>query len=196
MTELLSNESAPITTLSRELRVAENVAHQRDPQIRRAPPIDSGSGKRRRKAEARKGRNNHIERVGGIAAERCRVGQRTNHLVQIPEGPRPSVRENQRDRLRTLAWLVDEMNGNAVDGGAVMREAIDFGLVLAPVIVVAPVSDYLFEVGSIGAVRPVFVGEIDWVTDTLEALLEIGQDGIRYRYFERFFGHGWFPFDL
>jgi len=51
-------------------------------------------------------------------------------------------------------------------------------------------SDYLLEVGAIGAVGPVFVGEIDRIADTPKAVIEIGQNGIGYRYFEGFFGHG------
>src|SRR5713226_6949305 len=64
-----------------ELRVAQNFAHQRDPQVRRAPPVDARLGERSRKAESRERGHDYVECVGRVAAKGGWVGQRTNHLV-------------------------------------------------------------------------------------------------------------------
>src|SRR5271167_1079461 len=120
--QLLGHEGAPVATLSREFRVAQNLAHQRDPEVRCPPPVDSGLGQRGRKAETRQRGHDYVEGVRGIATMRRRISQRPDYLGQIPKRPRPPMRQNQRNRFGSLPRLVNEMDWNAVDRGPVMRE--------------------------------------------------------------------------
>src|SRR5437667_6628602 len=94
--ELFGNERTPIPALGGELLIAEYLAHQHHPQVRSAPPVDSWFSQGGGEAEAGERRNDHVESITGITAKGGRIGQRTNHLMQIPESPRPAVRKYQR----------------------------------------------------------------------------------------------------
>jgi hypothetical protein len=65
------------------------------------------------------------------------------------------VRENEGERIRALAALVNEMNSNAVHFGFKMRELVEHRFLFPPVKMVLPIIDELLEVIEIGACIPV-----------------------------------------
>src|SRR3546814_19241117 len=67
----------------------------------------------------------HIEGIGGVAPVCCGIGQGTDYLLHVPECPGPTMVKDQRDRLRPLTRLPDEMNGKPVNCDAVMGELVD-----------------------------------------------------------------------
>src|SRR5271154_164581 len=122
--KLRGDERTPIAALRGKLVVAEHFLHQLDPEVGGAPVVDPGGGQRGRETVAGKGRHHHVEGVFGRASERGGVGQRADYLMQIPERPRPSVTQDQRDGMRSLARLVDEMDWDAFYSSLIMREAV------------------------------------------------------------------------
>ncbi len=132
------------------------------------------------KTKAHQRRDDDIERVGRVAAERARVGERPDHLAPIPKRPRPAVRENDRNRCRTLAELADEVHPNAVDFDPMVRERIDLALYFTPVEFVDPVVDELFEITRADAVIPILIVEVDRPACGLQACYEIGEGAVRY----------------
>src|SRR6202008_1671374 len=93
-----------------------------------------------------------ILRVSPVAGG---IAERTNDLYELHARSRPSVRENDRQRVRLRGANVDEMNANPVDLGPVLREGVDASLKAAPVILVAPVSNERLSLLEGDALRPV-----------------------------------------
>jgi hypothetical protein len=63
--------------------------------------------------------------------------------------------------------------GYVVEHDPVVREAVHGCLVGAPVVVVAPVVDQLFEPGPVGPVAPVLVAGIERPADPGQTLIEV-----------------------
>ena len=89
-----------------------------------------------------------MEGVCGIATVLGGVYQRVDHLVKLDDGPRPAVSDDQRHRLWMWALAVDEVDGETVNSGLELREAVEVSLPGAPVVVVQPVVADLASVGE------------------------------------------------
>src|SRR5262247_2518922 len=75
--------------------------HQLGPSPGGALRAPAYVGGRAGEAEARKRRNDQIERVSWVAAMRARVGQRVDHFEEFYDRAWPAVREDQRECI----WL-------------------------------------------------------------------------------------------
>src|SRR4030095_2654517 len=110
--------------------------------------------------------------------------QGIDHLPILPERPGPPVRKDQRLGIGPLVALtgahVDEGDRATIDFGAELRICVDGAFLLAPVVAVDPVGHQFLEVSGIGAVLPVFVGEVVGPARELEAHVQI---------VEHFIGH-------
>jgi hypothetical protein len=93
------------------------------------------------KGEARQRGHDHIEGIRTIATETLRMGQAVNELPEVPERPRPSVRQDNRHRIRTRPALVHEMHPEPVDIGDVVPLAIQLRFLGSPIEAVPPVVD-------------------------------------------------------
>ena len=142
--ELRAHVRARITSVGAEPLVAE-LAHHPHPDACGLAPPDAGRH-RRGEDRTRERRHDHVERVGRVAAEALGVRERLDHLGEVPERPRPSVREHERDRRGTGAPLVDRVHGHAVDLAPHVREAVHRGFLGAPVVLVDPVGHQLAQV--------------------------------------------------
>ena len=149
--------------------------------------VNPGLGERSGEAVTGERRHHDVESILRIAAVRSRVGERANHFMEIPESPRPSVSQDQRHRIGTLAGLVDKMNRHAVDHSLVVGVSIDLALDLAPVVFSPPVFDQLFQIGRVGAVFPVRIAVVLGKARTRKAILQVRQRGIRNCDREAFF---------
>ena len=173
--QLAGDERAPVAALRAVALVAQHAAHERVPEVRRAPEVDAGHGQRRGEAEARQRGHDHVEGVGGIAAVGRGVAEGADHVAQVPEGPRPAVREDERDRVRPPPAHVDEVDGRALDLDAEVGQAVHLRLVRAPVVTLEPVFGELTQVGAVHAVGPAVVGEVGRPVDALQPPAQVGQ---------------------
>src|SRR3546814_425162 len=99
----------------------------------------------------------HIEGIGGVAPVCCGIGQGTDYLLHVPECPGPTMGKDQRDRLRPLTRLPDEMNGKPVNCDAVMGELVDRPLGLTPIEFALPCPRQLAKIAAIEAIAPAHV---------------------------------------
>ena len=114
--ELAGDEAADVAAPGGVLAVSEGLGHQGVPEVGDLPEVDvRKAGEGAGETEAGQGRHDDVERVGGVAAERGRVGERADHLRPVPEGPRPAVGEDQRDRAGAAAGLAHEVHRDAGD---------------------------------------------------------------------------------
>jgi hypothetical protein len=135
--------------------VPEDAGHEGVPEVGDLPEVHvrivrQGSGE----PEAGHRGDDHVERLGRVAAVRARVGQRVDDLGPVPERPRPPVGQNQRGRLRADPSLAHEVDRHALDLHPVVLVDVDRGLGLAPAVVGAPVVDELLQIGPVHAVVP------------------------------------------
>ena len=84
--------------------------------------------------------------------------------------------EQQRLGIGAAAFLANEMDLEAVDIGGEMLEPIQLGLVLAPVVLGAPVVEQLAHVGEVGAVLPSGIGHLVGQTRAREPILQVLQN--------------------
>src|SRR4029077_9593219 len=117
--------------------------------------------------------------AGGIA-------ERADDLHELHNRPRPSVRENDRQRVPLRRAHVNEMNANPIDLGPVLREGVDASLKAAPVILVAPVGDKRLSLPEGDTLRPVADGFPLRPPRGRQSTLEIFQRGLRYMDLEGF----------
>ena len=90
----------------------------------------------------------------GAPAVGCRIGQRADDLGELDERSRPAVRDEQRERVRMLRLLMDEVNFQSVDGGREVVELVQLPFLCPPVELVAPVRHQVLEIGDVSAVGP------------------------------------------
>ena len=75
----------------------------------------------------------------GVTAERDRVDERLDHLVELDDRAGPAVGDHQRHRVGVRRALVDEVDVDPVDLGDELVEAVERRLARAPVVLVDPV---------------------------------------------------------
>ena len=147
--ELRGDRRAPVTAVHGEGSVAEDVAHQSHPQRRGGAHRDAGLRQRARQRVSRQRGHDHVEGVGRIAAVRLRIAQRTDHAVEVPERPRPAMRQHQRQRVRRRAPGMDVVDRHVVEHDAVVLPLIERILERSEIELVAPVGE--------GLLHPLFV---------------------------------------
>src|SRR5258706_10602784 len=82
-----------------------------------------------------------------------RVGERTNDLELLDDGPRPAVRDDDGQRIRVTGADVDEVNVDSIDRRDELREAIQFLLHLSPVVVRAPIANQRLKLRQLRTLR-------------------------------------------
>ena len=107
--EVLGDGAAPIAAMRAESLIAEFLGHQFVPQVAKSEQAAMAFA-RLGVAVARQAGNHDIERVGGIAAMRGRIGQQRDQLVEPEERVRVAVGQRPAFRLFCLVlrklWLV------------------------------------------------------------------------------------------
>ena len=145
---------APVAAL-RDIAVVPESGHQSGKCG--ADALDAPTSGRRTTGEAEAGqrRRDDMERVGRVAAERGRVGQRLEHLVELDDRSRPPVRQDQRQRVVVGRTHMHEVDVEPVDLGHVLVEAVQLRFARPPVVAVGPVRRDLADVPERDALRPV-----------------------------------------
>ena len=175
--ELGGDERTPVGPGRGEPVIAEP-GHQRGPDVGDLPEGDS-LGRGGGKAIARQRGHDHVERVRRVAPMGRGIGQRTDHLAIVPEGPRPAVGQDQRHRVRPLAAHELEVDREAVDLGLVGRDRVDLGLGPAPVIALQPVVGELAQVDPVGAIGPAVPAKIAAPAGPCDPVPQVVEFGLR-----------------
>ena len=81
-----------------------------------------------------------MKRIRGARAVRRGIGERIDDLQLLDDRARPSVRDDERQRVFVVRANVDEMDVQAIDLGHEMRQGVQLLLALAPVVLVCPVA--------------------------------------------------------
>src|SRR6476661_10390030 len=115
----------------------------------------------------------------GISAVARRIGQERDDLQHFEKRAGPSVSQNQRDGMRSLAAFVNEVNTDAVDGAAMVMEGGHCFQLCLPVEAIFPVVAELSQITAIEAIVPSRAGYLIGPAGT-------GQTGTKI--FDRSFG--------
>ena len=107
---------------------------------------------------ARQRRADDVEGVGGVAAVRDRIGQRTDHVEELDVGTGPAVRDHQRHRVGFGRAGVHEVDVEVVDPGRELRPRVHALLGRSEVVLVAPVGREVLHERERDALRPVVDG--------------------------------------
>ena len=145
---------AHVATLGDVARVAEAL-HQLRPRAGDAAGVPAELGRLAREAVAGQGRQHQVECIAGGATVRGRVGQGTDGLEQLDDRAGPAMRHDQRQRILVLRAHVDEVDVHAVDLRHELREGIQLGLGLPPVVLGRPVAGELLDRRELHALRPI-----------------------------------------
>src|ERR1700722_18368155 len=82
--ELAGDDPADVAAAGGVLVVSQGLGHQGMPQVGDLPEVDvRKAGQRAGETEAGQGRHDDVERVGWVAAERGRVGERVDYLRPV-----------------------------------------------------------------------------------------------------------------
>ena len=119
-----------------------------------------------------------MKRVARVAAVCGGVGERSDDLRELDEGPWPAVRDRDRHRVGILRSLMDEVNIETVDRRRELVELIESPLGRAPVELLLPVRDELFEVREVRSVVPIRAGDLTREARARQPLLEIREDAV------------------
>jgi len=84
----------------------------------------------------------------------CWISEQRHERQELDEGAGPAMGQDQRDPAAASRPLMDEVDRDASDLGAELRERIELLLLCSPVKGVLPVVYQFLEVRSIRAVIP------------------------------------------
>ena len=143
---------APVAALGDVAGVAEAL-HQLRPGSRDAVGAPAGVRRLAGEAVARHRRQDEIERVLRASAMRGRIGERADGLEQLEHRAGPAMRHDQRQGVRDARADVDEVDVHAVDRRHELRQGVELGFGLSPVVAGAPILDERLELRELYALR-------------------------------------------
>ena len=104
-------------------------------------------------AVARHGGQNEIERVLRASAVRRRIGERADGIEQLEHRAGPTMRHDQRHGVRMTRAHMNEVDVHAVDRRHELRQGVELGFGLSPVVAGAPMLDERLELRELYALR-------------------------------------------
>jgi hypothetical protein len=105
--------------------------------------------------------------------------QRFDHVQELEERTGPAVGEDQRDGVRPGRADMQEVDVLAVDLGGEVREFVELGLVLAPVVGGSPVLGEFLEASQRKAVVPAGVGNLVGPAGASKTIVQVVEVGLR-----------------
>src|SRR5581483_8308034 len=175
--EVRAHHRAPVAALRAEAGVAE-AGHQLGPEGGDPLRVHAERGRAVGEPGAPHRRADDVERVGRVAAVRRRIGERADHLHELGDRAGPAVRHDERERLGPPAAHVEEVDAEAADMRAELRDRVERRLRAPPVVALAPVRDELAEVREVGPLGPAGAGDLVGEARAREPLAEVGEDGV------------------
>src|SRR5205823_12330715 len=129
------------------------------------------------------------EGVRRVAAEARGIGQHRQEPLELDDGARPAVREEERQGLSAHARLVDEVKLDPADLDGELAKAVQPGLVHAPLVLRPPVLDQLPHVSEARAVAPAGLRRLVGPADALEPGAEVREHRVGHLDRERSWRH-------
>src|SRR5262249_4643463 len=83
-----------------------------------------------------------------------RIGERRNDFEHLGDGTWPSMRDDNRHRIRSAPTLVNEVNAEAIYFGDKLRKPVERRLLRRPVKLTSPVSHQSFQITQVRAIIP------------------------------------------
>ena len=123
-------------------------------------------------------RRHDVERIVGRAAMRNRVRERPDNLRELGDGPRPTVRDDQRGGIRLRGALVNKVRVESVEHRLELVEFVQPAFLLPPVKTVPPVTDQIREIAQLGAIVPVGAIQLIGQPGVGQPRLEILEHGV------------------
>src|SRR5882757_4186776 len=150
-----------VSTLGGKATVPQFV-HEPHPQFSYAERVHTASDWTIGETISRHGWNHNVERIRGIPSMRRGVGQHRDDSHHFQERAGPPMCHDERDRSRTFAALVDEMNSGGIRRVSEMMESRELLHLCFPVELVSPVIANIFEEREIEPVLPGSAGHLVW----------------------------------
>ena len=147
------NDSSGVVTVRAVAVVAEPL-HQLGPRLRGALRVPARLGGRTGETEPRKGRDDHVERVGRVPAVSVWVGERVDDAEVLHRGVGPAVGEDQRRGVGLGGADVQEVDVLPVDLGGELRVGVQPRFPFAPAVAGLPVLDQVLDVVERDPVLP------------------------------------------
>ena len=169
---------SPVAALH-DVAVVPEALHQRLPRVRDPFGVPAGLPGRAGEAMAGHGGDDHVERVGGAATVRDRVGQRTDDVHELHDGGGPAVGEDHRRRVHFRRADVQEVHLRAIDVGEELRELVEPRLGGAPVVARAPVLGQFLEIAERHAAAPAGAGHLVGPAGGRQPLVQVIELGLR-----------------
>ena len=144
----------PVAALSEVSLVAEP-GHQLAPRAADSVDAPTGGGGFVRETVPRQARKDEVECVGRVTAVRLGVGERFDDFLKLHDRSGPAVRNDEGRGVLHFRPNVKKVDPQAVDLGLEGGVAVQPVLARAPVVLVAPVGAYLFDVRERDSLRPV-----------------------------------------
>ncbi len=196
-TEERGDVRAPVAPGGGEPFVPE-LGHERHPQLGDHPWRHAA--RRRDVGEPVPGHrgDDDVERIRGVSTVRAGVGEGADHLVPFVEGARPTVGQDERQRVRPHAGLVHEVHPETFEPGcpelgAVLGRRVERGFLGGPVEPVGPVRHQLLQVSELGAVLPACAVDLIRPPGAGDGGAQRGEVGVGDRDVERGRGHRFSP---
>src|SRR5439155_20381005 len=129
---------------------------------------------------ARQLRTYDIERVLRLSAMCHWIRQRLDALQLLDDRARPSVRDDNGQRVLFFRAHVNEMNVDAVDVGYELRQRLQLRLALAPFVILPPVTCEFLHRSELHALRLIYAGFFFRPTRGRNAPAQIIERGLRH----------------
>src|ERR687893_1809252 len=147
------DDRAGVVTV-RAVSIVAEPTHQLGPVFRGALRVPARLGGRPGEGESRKGRDDHVERVGRVPAVGVRVGERVDEAEVLHHRVGPAVGEDQRRGVGLGGADVQEVDVLTVDLGSELRVGVQPRFPCSPVVAGLPVLDQVLDVVERDAVLP------------------------------------------
>src|SRR4029450_13487542 len=133
---------------------------------------------------AGEGRDDDVEGVLGPASVGRWIGERSNDLEVLDDRPRPAVGDDHRQRMLVTRTDVDEMNVDTIDGGFELRQAVERGFDLSPVVASTPIPNELLQSCQLHALRLISNGFLVRPPRSSDPPAKVMERRLRYLGFE------------
>src|SRR5262249_2731374 len=125
-------------------RVSEAL-HQLRPGARDVFGVPAGDRWLAGETVARQRRDDDLESVFGAASIRGWIRERSDDFELLDDRSRPTVCDDDRERILVTRTDVDEVNVDSVDGRDELRKAVQLRFHLPPVVAASPVPNQLLQ---------------------------------------------------
>jgi hypothetical protein len=177
LAEAAGHDRAPVAAL-RDITVVAELGHQIGDGVGDAVDVEARLGRRPGEAVAGHRGDDDVEGVGRVAAVGGGIGERAEDVEEFDEGAGPAVGQEERGRVGIRRADVEEVEALTGGGGQEVRPGVDAGLAGAPVVAVEPVGDGFLQDGLGDAEAPGGARGIRGPADAIQALAEVGENGV------------------